>query len=764
MHSIDRRLASPFCAVWLCATLLLAPGAGVVLGQDGSDDTPPIVIPPVTESLTVELVQIEVRVVDKKGNFISGLGVEDFQISEDGDLQDLLYVDEHTPDKTAEPRKIPGRVLLPDVMETERERPTAVTHSVIVLVDGANSGNAAISRQKKYLRGFVNNISRPDTMVSVIELRADGVFQMLCDFTRDHELALRALEKVKTGTGGGTDREMKYRMMESSFETKLSLCSSEVASRQAICRETAYERLLATSRAYAQEERARAENSILSIQRVLRFAGHLPGRRSMILVSEGIDPGGMSYFNTAAKLMQFFAQNFALRDNTRYINEAQREAQMHTADLTVFQRINQAAMSSGVTLYWVNPSHQGEFTPFTPESSLGTYTVGTDFVNVQDPVALMMDLARETGGIGLPRAAGVEGFYEQVASDLGSYYILSYTPIRPYQDGRKHDLDVKLVQKRRGAKLRMREEFTDYTRKDRIMQRLGSALDFPDVFDNFPIQTAFSFLRADDKKYNVTLRIAIPYEELVPLVNEDRVQDILHLAFAVRDKKKDDILTTEHPVLNINQEYDRYAKLVRGRAYLDYRQQFKLGPGDYEITAVVFDETGGKSAAKRFIFSLPNLLTGCLSVTPLMLARTVTNVEKPEQSVVFDQNGDAVYRDKKLSFSAVVTLPPAGTLAGLYQILSAAPGPDGRPSVEISFRLFKETAFINQTPPTRITRYNDRDNKIITNFFAVPFSGLSPGSYRLELMAKDGVNGCVHRASTEFKVQRGAPPRLKEAD
>jgi hypothetical protein len=58
---------------------------------------------------------------------------------------------------------------------------------------------------------------------------------------------------------------------------------------------------------------------------------------------------------------------------------------------------------------------------------------------------------------------------------------------------------------------------------------------------------------------------------------------------------------------------------------------------------------------------------------------------------------------------------------------------------------------INGTPEHEIKQYTNDKQKLISNFFSVPYRNLQPGKYTFEISARDN-NGCKASSQVSFEV------------
>jgi VWFA-related protein len=175
--------------------LLLATGAVASYAQAGRNQTKtegktnqrpstppatPTPFPPAKETanaaddgdvikISTQLVSIPVRVMDKKGRFIGGLGKESFNVFEDGVQQDIaMFSNEHEP------------------------------FTVALMLDMSYSTTFKVAEIQNAAIQFIDQL-RPRDKVMVISFDED--VHVLCDATHDRQEIYRAIKSTKIGTG-----------------------------------------------------------------------------------------------------------------------------------------------------------------------------------------------------------------------------------------------------------------------------------------------------------------------------------------------------------------------------------------------------------------------------------------------------------------------------------------------------------------------------------------------------------------------------------
>jgi VWFA-related protein len=256
------KVLQPLLAFALTASLLLPIAAQEPPKQEPAkqDDT---------VRITTNLVQIDVVVTDKNGKQVTDLKPEDFEISEDGKKKPVTHfsyiatgrtatgeeaVNPETQTKGTEPVK-------PAVLKREQVRRT-----VALVIDDLGLSFESFGYARDALKKFVDEQMQPNDLVAV--LRTSAGIGVLQQFTSDKRQLYTAIERVRwnpMGRGGispvgtlneqniGTDVRDNIQFMQEAEETRAGQYSV---------------------------------GTIGAMNAIVRGLGEMPGRKSMVVISE----------------------------------------------------------------------------------------------------------------------------------------------------------------------------------------------------------------------------------------------------------------------------------------------------------------------------------------------------------------------------------------------------------------------------------------------------------------------------------------------
>jgi len=155
---------------------------------------------------TIELVQLQVQVEDKAGQFVSGLGLEDFQLWVNEKPRDVSLVYEVNLDGSA------GAVPISDTASGQRtvaDLPPAGWRQFLLFFDFSFTSPRGVIAAQEAAQAFVDDLIHPNDLLSVVSYDHVSGLRLLSPFTRDRaqvddaiaELGLRNATRITDPIG-----------------------------------------------------------------------------------------------------------------------------------------------------------------------------------------------------------------------------------------------------------------------------------------------------------------------------------------------------------------------------------------------------------------------------------------------------------------------------------------------------------------------------------------------------------------------------------
>jgi VWFA-related protein len=704
-------------------------------------------LPPLQYSMEVRLLQVEVAVLDKDGNFVPGLQKEDFSLWEDNKQQKIQYVDEvHT------------AIAVPENTDTAATQtitaaaPQKAVQSIALIFDGCSSSQMSMRSVKEPAKDFITKNSNKNNLMAIFAIDAQGNYHLEQAFTNSASDLIKTIDRLNVGTGGAESRASKIKALDTIIESlqKCLIISDLEGKRQ--CTEGTLKMGLSQATNYATEEQRSARNTTESLQDIFTFLRHTPGKKSVLFFSDGFDTTGNFYFHYLQESMLQWVNTLNITyDPTNMIAEAQRAISKEASRASYIQKLIDKANSSELTVYWLNPQNPDQL--FGADSSLKASIATSSIPNLL--LEQLKSVGEDTGGFTIRTGTDFNQYFNKLAKNLTSYYLVSYVPDRQAHDGKQHT--IKVTTSKPDMKIQTRKTVTDYSIEDQVSMMLASALDFTDVNTQIPIEADFAYIVDEKNKLNVITSIAIPFDSITPLYEGAAVADQVHFAYLI--KNKDGVIVVkEHKILNINMADPEYKNLAQDSSHFQNLYSFQIEPGTYTLYAAIVEVGGWKITSWKTPLTISFKNDKCFGLSPLIVASKLQTANiSPEQAqkhlLSLEKDGSITYKDKKMTYSAVKKLPSSGQLAGLYQIYQASTASNGQPNIAISFQLYDDAnTLISSLPPTQISQFTDPGKKLITNFFMLPYKYLAPKKYKLVFKANDQENNCTAESSTYFTI------------
>lgn len=374
----------------------------------------------------INFVRVDVIVTDRKGDPVLDLKPEDFAVSEDGQSQDvesfkLVRVDDVQ--HTTPPREI--RSLFDEESEAQRDD----VRLFAIFLDDYHVRRGASMYVREPLIQFIRNQLRPSDMVAIMyPLTPLGDVRM----TRNHDSIARAIEQFD-------GRKYDY-FPRNQFEEQYANYPATVV------------------------ERVRNEVSMSALRALVTRMGSLrEGRKAIILVSEGYtnylppqlrDPVASmpGYGNPARRSPGAEAAGNMGEDRAAFFSQAEMLGEL--------RRVYDVANRNNTAIYALDPRGLAPFEHDINEG-VGLRTDAAMLRSTQDSLRILAD---ETDGRAIINQNDLSRGLRQVVRDTSVYYLLGYNSSRAPQDGKFHEIRVRV--NRPGVQVRHRKGYWALTAEE----------------------------------------------------------------------------------------------------------------------------------------------------------------------------------------------------------------------------------------------------------------------------------------------------------
>ncbi|HEX8137329.1 MAG TPA: VWA domain-containing protein [Pyrinomonadaceae bacterium] len=728
-------------------------------------------------TVTTNLVQVDVVVLDKDGRQVTNLRPEDFEVQEDGKRQAItnfayISVDAATsPERnlaTATPSAGPNApTVAPPPL-----RPEQVRRTITFVVDDLGLSFESIGYVRQALKKFVDEQMQPGDQVAII--RSSGNVGVLQQITTNKQQLYAAIEQVRYYPMGRSG-------LSPFIEPNIGMQSWEA-------RETA-PREIAEFEEFRQDIFAVGTIGILNY--VMRGLTELPGRKAVILISEGF-----KIHTNQGRSERVLAAIKQLADQS---NRA--SAVVYTIDARGLQPLTLTASDKpGINPYGGDPTRAPVIagpsgqpqnptrSRAAPDSARVQLTPGEraeiDSVAAFRQLDLLMQqrnaeffesqsvlsyLAQQTGGLYLRNQNNLASGIQQLMEDQKGYYLIGYRPeeatIDPATGRRRfHKLTVKV--KGSGLRVRSRSGFYGVSYEDARKKKatrdeqLTAALVSP--FSSGDVHLRLTSLFGDDAKTGSFMRslLHVNARDLKFTKEPDgsykAVIDMLITVIGDNGSVVGQPLTNTQTIIAKDKTYEQILK--DGLVYI-LNVPVKQ-PGAYQLRVAVRDAKSELLGAAGHFIEVPDLTRNRLVLSGIVLLGTDPNAPKavaasaeatPGQGAGSGQPTDT--QDMQAS-PAVRQLRQGMILSYGYTIYNAQlDKASGRPQLQTQMRMFRDgqLVFTGKVLPYDASQQTDMKRLNAGGRIRVG-PDLVPGDYILQVVVTDLLIKDKSRPSTATQV------------
>lgn len=397
-----------------CLSLLALSVVSVPLGTEAATRDEPVSRP--TFAAEAELVFVDVVALDEHGRPVTGLTQADFTLREDGRPQELTRFE------ALELRAAPGTTQ-PAVAVTARvssnTRAAAAGRSFVVVFDDVHVSSLTLERAREALASFVRDTLRDGDRVTLVPSSGAAWWSARLPEGRASLLRylthLRALRPHDASPAHISDYEAlriahgdqgELARVFSRYGATSRLPAISPAGELDVT--PGLDRVRNLARTRYQEVGRRLQATLASLARVVAALEREPGRKTVVLVSEG----------------------FVL-DHTR-------------PDLRELLR---AARAARVVLYFVDvrgPAGSGAANAVLGAADLNrSVALERPFEAAQDVLGALSSAA-DTGGFSVSGTHALGAGLRRIADEAGASYVLGYVPTRARRAGKFRRLEVRV--------------------------------------------------------------------------------------------------------------------------------------------------------------------------------------------------------------------------------------------------------------------------------------------------------------------------------
>ena len=666
--------------------------------------------------ITTALIQVDVTVTDRKGDPIRDLKPGEIEIYENGKRQDIskfAFVSAgQTPTREAEAAAKKDRKdgAAEPILPPGRLRPENVRRTIALVVDDLTLSFASTAWVRNALKKFVNEQMQDGDLVAII--RTGGGVGALQQFTTDKRQLMAAIEKVRWSTRGrgsvGVFNPIEPSLAELSGANQRDLERMDEADREM----------------NEFRENLFASGTLGALNFVIRGMRDLPGRKSIMLLSDGIP----------------------------LISRDERGMPQSSFVLSMMRRLTDLANRASVVVYTMD-ARGLVFDGITAEDDLsGISAQGLErrladrrnsLIDTQDGLRY---LAVQTGGFPIINSNDISKGIRRVLDDQ-SYYLIGYEPDDSTFDPktrRYNKLEIKV--KREGARVRYRSGFFGVS--DEAIQRpqmtasqaLLNALTSPFAINDIAVNVSSIYTGEVNKTAYVRTFMHIDSNALVFKKDKDGTHlaefDIVAMTFGDNGVVVDDLQKR----FTINFTDEGYRQVKKSGLVYNFVMPIKK-PGAYQMRIAVRDNDTNKVGSANQFIDVPNLRKNRLTLSGVVLetmpferwqklsaagSAAAADSESPVSRAMADTSLRQFRRGNVLSYG--------------MSVFNAKPNLGGGPSnLTMRVRIFRDGKPFYEGPHTPVPQQPAQGGGLSVSGALRLALEMAPGEYVLELAVTDAL-------------------------
>ncbi len=537
--------------------------------QQEKDEQPGSII----HEVEVRITKVDVNVIDKAGNRVTGLKAENFKLYEDGILQPLTNFYE-----------VQGmEVFLPTTeKEKEGEKPSqpgeplpaasqAIKNKIVIYFDNWHLHPMNRNWSIKKLASFIEKNFPPGTNNEAMVVSLDQKLEIIQKFTSNSQLLTLAINEVKKRAG----QTLLRKRANEELKKELTGIVSETSQVDRYAMADSFERALSYARNFVEAEQADLIFSLKSLNAVVTNLAGIEGKKILVYVSDGlpINPGDEAF--------TFLEQAFP--------RESVRSEAMNYDATRVFKELTAKCNANEISLYPINAQGLESVLLSADKQDGWGHTRGAGMMRAgsrnQNEALTMM--ANDTGGVAILSTNDIETGLEKIKNDLMFYYTLGYKSL--YQDDNKfHSIKVKLVGLNQDHDVRVREGFKQISQEEKIKESVMSGL-FIRRQDNalgLKVQILPVESMVISNNIRLTIKLLIPIKNLVLNPEKSNYKGEIKVYVSLKDAED-----RFSPIQELSEEIkipgNDYEQALK--SYYPYLVEMYVEPGQYTISLGVKD-------------------------------------------------------------------------------------------------------------------------------------------------------------------------------
>jgi VWFA-related protein len=464
------------------AVLIAALTAGPLLAQQKSQPE----LPKLVENIDVRVIGVDVVVTDRKGNPVTGLSKEDFQVFENGlekPISNFYEIDGRVAKPAIAAVPVPGAPPAP--VAPKEEVSEQLKRRIILYIDNLSLAPFNRNRVFKQMKEFIKDVMRPGDEAMLATYNRS--LKVRVPFTRDPIQIQQMLDSVAGESGFGIANRSEAKDVMSRIRDAQN-----------------YDEALANARNYASSVDHDLRQSVESINGLLTTLAGVEGKKLLVLTTEGfqIQPG-----------REVFAMIDEVAREKSWQSSSMLEAMSYNG-APLIESIAKTANANGITLYAIHAGGLGagnEGSGADNQQAIPYNVTSAGLSNTTESLQLMTEL---TGGLAATRTNNFAGAFKNIERDLDAYYSLGYRAGTERVD-RQRTLEVRV--KNKALTVRNRQTFVEKSTFQDMSDRVIANLLYKTKTNDLGVRVKVNSPIPADDLFKIPVEVQIPVDNLTLL-------------------------------------------------------------------------------------------------------------------------------------------------------------------------------------------------------------------------------------------------------
>ncbi len=690
--------------------------------------TPPKVDDSVVK-ISTNLIRIDVTVTDNKGKIVTGLGTADFELFENGERQkisDLSFVGKSTGGISI--GDISGPISANPNIPNQPLQPAEVRRTIAIVVDDLNLSFVSVYYTRRSLRTFVDEQMQPNDLVAII--RTGGGVGALQQFTSDKRILHAAIDKIRWNPTSNVDPIPTVESDGQDITERTRLETNALAAAIGGRISGRHRPNLTTDKAkdYNQsknqkefEDGVKAVNSLNAIKYVIEGMNELPGRKSLMMFSDGMRVGSESTLSRSDSVLARLRTIADIAYRSSVV--------VYTFDTRGMQSLDYQASDNTTEMH-------EKIRDEKIAERIANFKAG------QDGLAYF---ANQTGGKSLFNSNDLNRGIQRALDEQTGYYLIGYIPDSETFDASKRNfnkLEVKI--KRPGLNVSYRSGFfkTDGTAVAAphlsVENKMAHALVSP--FASSEITLNINALYADDSVDGAYIRSFLHIDAKNLTFTDDAdgwkkaTFDVTAVTFGdngVPAENKD----SSYTIRTKGATYD--SMLKNGFVYVLLMPV--KNPGVYQYRVAVRDTASGKIGSASHVVEVPNLAKKDLAISSLAVEGVTPSIWQNIMQGKVGNNPGQIQVASTLLYDTVLRQFVAGNVLRYgYEVYNAKLDGKSAPHLETQIRILQNDKVVVEGASVKFDPASQPDMKHLKISGAVMLRDTLPvGDYVLQVIVND---------------------------